>query len=96
MDKKNSKNDLVMKREMKRIQKNLFKQISNYKDYIRQCELDVPIEVLCLPSTILTILKRENISRVFHLTGLDFTKIKGLGDSRIRVLQTSLGKIGFI
>ena len=96
MDKKNSKNELVMNRELKKIQKNFFKQVSNYKDYIRQCELDVPIEVLCLPSTILNILKRQNITRVFHLTGLDLAKIKGLGDSRIRTLQTSLNKIGFV
>jgi len=96
MDKKISKNEQVMEKELKKIQKNFFKQISNYKDYIRQCELDLPIEALCLPSAILTILKREGISRVFHLSGLDFTKIKGLGAARVGVLQASLDKIGFI
>lgn len=96
MDKKISKNEQIMEKELKKIQKNFFKQISNYKDYIRQCELDLPIEVLCLPSAILNILKREGISRVFHLSGMDFTKIKGLGSNRIALLQTSLNKIGFV
>lgn len=96
MDKKISKNDQVMEKELKKIQKNFFKQISNYKNYIRQCELDLPIESLCLPTTILNILKRHGISRVFHLSGLDFTKIKGLGSSRLTMLQSRLDKIGFV
>jgi len=96
MDKKISKNEQVMEKELKKIQKNFFKQISNYKDYIRQCELDLPIEALCLPSAILTILKREGITRVFHLAGRDLAKIKGIGQSRVAALQASLDKIGFI
>lgn len=96
MDKKISKNEQVMEKELKKIQKNFFKQISNYKDYIRQCELDLPIEALCLPAAILTILKREGITRVFHLSGRDLAKIKGIGGSRLNTLQASLNKIGFV
>lgn len=91
-----SDNDKIMQRELKKIQKNLTKQINNYKNFIRQCELDAPIEVLCLPNDILGILRREGVSRVFHLSGRDFTKIKGLGSVRIGILKAALDKFGFI
>lgn len=96
MDKNISKNEKIMKRELKKIGKNFLKQVETYQNFIRQSELDLPIEVLCLPSAILTILKREGVSRVFHLSGRDLTKIKGLGGSRLGILQTSLNKVGFV
>jgi DNA-directed RNA polymerase alpha subunit len=96
MDKNISKNEQIMKRELKKIGKNFLKQIETYQSFIKQSELDLPIEVLCLPSAILTILKREGISRVFHLSGRDLTKIKGIGGSRLSILQTSLNKVGFV
>lgn len=89
-------NEKIMQRELKKIQKKFLKQINSYKDFIRQCELDAPIEVLCLPNDILSILHREGITRVFHLSGRDFTKIKGLGHVRLGILQTSLDKFGFV
>lgn len=94
--KKLSDNEKVMDRELKKIQKNFLKQINSYKNFIRQCELDAPLEVLCLPDAILTILRREGINRVFDLTGRDFAKIKGLGAVRIGILQTALAKFGFV
>jgi len=32
-------NEKIMRKEMNKIQKNLFKQLDNYKRFIRQCEL---------------------------------------------------------
>ena len=86
------KNDKIMRKEMKRIQKNFFKQIDNYKNFIRQCELDAPIEVLCLPKDILGILKRGGYVRVADIERADLTKIKGLGRTRIATLQTCINK----
>ena len=94
--KKKIDNDAVMAKELKKIQKNFFKQINSYKDFIRQCELDAPIEVLCLPTALLGILKREGINRVFDLTGRDLAKIKGVGLTRLIALKTSLDKFGFV
>lgn len=85
-----NKNELIMRKEMTKIQKNLFKQLDNYKRFIRQCELDAPIEVLCLPKDILTILRKNRLFRVFDLADLDLTKIKGLGNVRIGILQSKL------
>ena len=83
-------NEKIMRKEMNKIQKNLFKQLDNYKRFIRQCELDAPIEILCLPKDILTILRKNSLSRIFQLTDLDLTKIKGLGAVRISILQAKL------
>ena len=86
------KNEKLMKKEMGKIQKNFLKQIDSYKNYIRQCELDAPIAVLCLPNDILGILKRNGFIRVAHIQGVDLTKIKGLGATRLSILQASLDK----
>lgn len=84
------KNEKLMRREMRKIQNNFLKQIDNYKNYIRQCELDAPIEVLCLPNEILGIMKRNGLVRVTDVKGADLTKIKGLGRTRLAVLQSRL------
>jgi hypothetical protein len=86
------KNEKIMRKEMEKIQKNFLKQIDSYKNYIRQCELDAPIEVLCLPNEILNILKRNGFSRVANICAADLTKIKGLGQTRLAVLQSCLDK----
>lgn len=86
------KNDVIMRKEMKRIQKNFLKQIDSYKNFIRQCELDAPIEVLCLPKDILGILRREGYVRVADIERADLTKIKGFGRARVAILQTCLDK----
>lgn len=86
------KNEKLMRKEMEKIQKNFLKQIDSYKNYIRQCELDAPVEVLCLPNDILGILKRNGFIRVTDIKSGDLTKIKGLGRTRLAILQSCLDK----
>jgi len=85
-------NSKVMNKEINRIKKGFLKQLNDYKKYIRTCELDAPIEVLCLPTAILTILRNNGFSRVIEIVGLDFTKIKGLGDTRILYIQSRISQ----
>lgn len=85
-----NENVKIMENEIRRIQKEFVKQVADYRKNIARLEQDAPIEVLCLPKDILTILHRNGISRVFDLTSDDFTKIKGLGDVRINTINVRL------
>ena len=48
---------------------------------------DVPLETLCLPKVINTILKREKFLRVHDLLGVDISGIKGISDTRATVVS---------
>jgi hypothetical protein len=77
---------------MLKIKKELVENIIGYKNYLKKATHDAPIEVLCLPKAINTILKKNGLIRVFHLIDTDLTKIKGLGRSRIININTQLDK----
>ena len=67
----------------------------DFQDYSRMLAFvkgDVPLEVLCLSKTILSVLHREGFTRVNELLAKDISTIKGLGISRIGDLTTSLNK----
>lgn len=51
---------------------------------------NVPIEALCLPTKIEKLLKKQDLCRVYDFRRLDLTKIKGLGDKSIAILQSKL------
>lgn len=80
----------IMNKEILRIKQDFFKNLVNYKEYIRKCETDAPLEVLCLPKNIMVILNRSGFTRVSEIAGHDLTKIKGLGSVKIAYINARL------
>lgn len=74
------------------IKKKLLSSLESYNKTILYLSCDAPIGVLCLPKAIETILLNNGILRVYDIFNVDLAEIKGLGDSRLRDLTTSLDK----
>ena len=68
----------------------LTKDIAYYRETLHYMGANVPIEVLCLPKSIENLLISDGCLRVYDLINLDFTKIKGLGIKRARLLSSRL------
>ena len=51
---------------------------------------NVPIEALCLPKVIETLLIKDGLTRVYDLIGRDLTEIKGIGKTRVDLLASRL------
>ena len=66
------------------------KNLLHYRNVLSYMGADVPIQVLCLPSVIEKILLRDGYVRVYDLINRNLAEIKGLGDTRLRILTSSL------
>lgn len=86
----------IMQTEMQKISKNLIECINNYNNYIKDATLDVPIEVLCLPDKINDLLHKNDLFRVGEIISLDLTKIEGLHQRGILLIQKRLRDFGAI
>lgn len=75
---------------LKKIREEVLQKFSDYKKLIFYMSGDAPISTLCLPKTIENILINNNFLRIYDLVDRDFTKIKGLGEVRVRDLTTRL------
>lgn len=71
-------------------QDRLKEDLSHYRNVMYFLGANVPIETLCLPKTIETILIEDGCLRVYDLINRDFTKIKGLGSKRLALLTARL------
>ena len=78
--------------ELQKIKVEVLKKFSEYKQTLNFMATDAPIEVLCLPRSIEKILIDHGFLRIYDLFDVDFVKIKGLGETRIRHLTTCLDK----
>lgn len=76
--------DLIDKKEQMK------EDFAHYRKTLQYMGGNVPVEVMCLPKEIENILIKRGFSRVYDLIGLDLTKIKGLGDSRVDILSAAL------
>lgn len=76
--------------QMRKLKEELVKKISEYKHTMHYMACDAPLEILCLPDSVIKVLKREGFLRVYDFIDKDLTKIKGLGVSRIRDLTSRL------
>lgn len=70
----------------------LLESYDSYKKTMLYLSCDAPIAILHLPKVIENILSDNGISRVYDLLDMDLTKIKGLGDSRVRHLTSRLNQ----
>lgn len=91
MDEVNDLNNEKIKKEQER-QKELRENISHYRNILNYLGANLPIQVMCLPKEIETILIREGFLRVYDLIGHDLTKIKGLGIARRGLLESRLSE----
>lgn len=63
------------------------KEIEHYRTLLSFMSANVPIEVLCLPKAIITILRKNDIIRVYDLINHRLDGIKGLGEERIDLIR---------
>lgn len=75
---------------MRKIKEEVLKKYNEYHDMIKLMCGDAPISILCLSSSTEKILLSSGCLRVYDLFNLDFVKIKGLGEVRIRNLTSRL------
>ena len=85
-----NKNKKIHDKQMVKIAKDLDKSIKNYRNTLKFMAADVPISMLCLPKTIESILVSNGCLRVYDIFNMELTKIKGLGDIRIREITLRL------
>jgi len=81
---------IIDEMQLKKFKQELLKSYSDYTKTLQYMVSDVPISMLNLPKSIENILLSNGFLRVYDLINVDFTKIKGLGDTRIRHLTASL------
>ena len=76
--------------KMQKLRQELSKSFSEYRRTISFMAGDAPLEILCLPTAIENCLLSYGCLRIYDLFNCDFTKVKGLGASRIRDLTSRL------
>lgn len=76
--------------EIKDIKKDVAKKINTYRKLLDLMAADAPIQILCLPKEIEKPLLDHGFLRVYDLINADLTKVKRLGDVRIRHLTSCL------
>lgn len=77
---------------MVKVREEVLKKFSSYRKTLSFMAADAPIEILGLPLVIQNALIDHGCFRIYDLFDCDFSKIKGLGVSRIRDLTSSLDK----
>jgi hypothetical protein len=78
--------------ELKLLNEKVMNQMNFYNKTVSYMAADAPIEVLCLPKSIESILINQGFLRVYDIIDMDLTKIKGLGKTRIRDLTSCLNQ----
>jgi hypothetical protein len=74
------------------INKKLLESLENYRKFMSYASGDLPLECLCLPKPTEKILLDNGFLRIYDLFDADLTKVKGLGQVRLRDLTTRLDK----
>lgn len=84
------KENVEKEKQLKKVRKELKKRLKEYNKTILYMTGDAPLGILCLPTVIEKCLLDHGCLRIYDLFNLDFTKVKGLGASRIRDLTSRL------
>ena len=82
--------DSEIVQDTKDSQQKLQADLAHYRATLHFMGGNIPIEALCLPKEVETILVRDGHVRVYDLFGCDLTKIKGLGRKRLALLTSRL------
>ena len=86
----NGKKDIEYEINLEKIRKEVLKKFDEYKLTMKFLAADAPISILCLPKATENILTSQGLLRIYDLFDIDFVKIKGLGEARIRHLTSCL------
>lgn len=78
--------------KIQKLKEELIKSYSEYKKTMAYMLGDAPLSILCLDTATERCLINHGCLRIYDLFDLDFVKVKGLGEVRIRNLTTSLDK----
>ena len=81
-------NEKILKKQA--IENELKKNVAHYRTLMNFLGANLPIECMCLPKEIEKILIREGLIRIYDLIGHDLTKINGLGNVRVGILESRL------
>lgn len=73
-----------------KIRKDLFESLEKYRKTMLFMLGDAPLSVLCLDKATENCLYNHGASRLYDIFNMDFTKVKGLGKTRIRNLTACL------
>jgi hypothetical protein len=76
--------------KLKIVQKELLENLKNYRKTLSYMIGDAPIEVLGLNKTLETVLINSGCTRIYDVFDRDLSKIKGIGDVRIRELTARI------
>jgi hypothetical protein len=82
--------ELEYDKQMQKIKEEIVKSFGRYRETLTFMAADAPISILNLPKPIETILINNGCLRIYDMFNMDFTKIKGLGATRIRQLTTCI------
>jgi hypothetical protein len=84
--------EIEFEKSMKKLREEIGKRFEEYRKTLSYMAADGPIEILCLPKVIENSLRDYGLLRVYDLLNVDFTKVKGLGVSRINQITSCLDK----
>jgi len=84
--------NFVNEAKMQQIREELILRYAEYHKTMAYLSADAPIEILCLPKTLETILLKNGFNRVYDIVNVDFTKIKGLGVVRAGQLASCVNQ----
>ena len=84
------KNNFEYEEGMRKIREEISKKFSEYRTTLTYMAADAPLGILCLPPVIENALIAHGCLRIYDLFDCDFTKVKGLGEVRIRHLTACL------
>lgn len=87
-----SDNEQFIVVENKVIKEKVLMNLQNYHQNMKFMAADAPIEVLCLPKVIETILLNEGCIRIYDILNRDLAEIKGLGIKRSGDLTSRLNE----
>lgn len=76
--------------ELREIRFNLEQDLQNYRRCLSYLEGDAPIQVLCLPKAVQTILIKNDLLRIYDLSFERLKSVKGLGEKRLNLV---LGRV---
>lgn len=84
--------NLAYEAKIQKIREELILRYAEYHKTMAYLAADAPIEILCLPKTLETILIKNGFNRVYDVVNLDFTKIKGFGVVRAGQLASCVNQ----
>ena len=87
-------NNITLKKledmKIQKLKEELLKSFERYRKTLNYLAADAPIEIMGLPTATQNCLLAHGLFRIYDLLDCDFTKVKGLGEIRIRDITSRL------